>query len=487
MSTLGRGMDERELDALLRSFLREGPDDAPTSIAERAVTEAARYGQRRRFIARPSPKRISVPAAWAAGAAVVVIAFAVSLELRGVANPAPSGTPTTSPRPTPSATQSLPPTVAPSGLRLVRSQTDGYELLVPGSWTEVDSSFSDVRSWVGSDGALMVSYGASIFDGGAVTECGPATPEWPTCRTEHYGYSVPYKPEVDGVAPLSLEGYVRDRCSGGCAVTVTDTTLGGERAEQNRTTAAGYRVTYASTFHDRRPVIVYWSQPVAVADDSRFEQVRGSFRFIDSATRASATPFVDPTELVVYRNGEDGYEIRIPRFWDIPRGPYEQPFTHEQYAGVRVFGSGRGFGTGGDPALTISVGRPDGSIFLCQSSACHRIVATSLDELEAALPALPETIDSSVPRKKTGSFVLGGERARFQRPGYRLAGGGFPERGISGIAGGNCLGCPAVVYYAFTLHDGRPVVLAWDWWTIAFETYSPEYVVEIIDSFRFLE
>ena len=40
-------------------------------------------------------------------------------------------------------------------------------------------------------------------------------------------------------------------------------------------------------------------------------------------------------------------------------------------------------------------------------------------------------------------------------------------------------------YQVFTFHNGRPVVLSFDYWTIAFERLQTDYVAEIIESFRF--
>ncbi len=77
--------------------------------------------------------------------------------------------------------------------------------------------------------------------------------------------------------------------------------------------------------------------------------------------------------------------------------------------------------------------------------------------------------------------MLAGEPGRFKRPGYSLAPNEF---GIGSITGGNCLGCPGVIYHAFIVKDGRPIVISMDWWTIAFEEVSIEDIGEILSSFR---
>ena len=42
-------------------------------------------------------------------------------------------------------------------------------------------------------------------------------------------------------------------------------------------------------------------------------------------------------------------------------------------------------------------------------------------------------------------------------------------------------------YFAFTIKDGRPLVITIDWWTIAWEELPPGYLEDILSSFRFLD
>ena len=292
-----------------------------------------------------------------------------------------------------------PGTAGPSGVPtetafvLVGGSDPGFELRVPERWVEADVLFSDAQRWEGDDGAVMVSYGASIFDGGGITQCGPPTPELPACTKEAYPNSIPYDPSVDGVGPLPIDGYLRDRCVRRCHVELAATTLGGERAQRASTTIGRLRVTYVATYHDRRPVIVYWSEPESAVDDARIDAMLASFRFVDPAT-PTQTPFVDPTELVPYQDTELGYEILSPRFWGTgtERGGVQ---------GVREFGSGRGFGTRSFPALSISVGSTEGAVTVCQgvSHRCDVIVASELADLEAHWreeEALAEIIDGEL-------------------------------------------------------------------------------------------
>lgn len=203
----------------------------------------------------------------------------------------------------------------------------------------------------------------------------------------------------------------------------------------------------------------------------------------DATTTASPS---EATELVMHSDPVDGYELLLPRFWEtdsrrVPRGQGTLP-------GVMTFSLGSGFGTRDAPGLTISVGQPDGSIFLCQPK-CRRVVVSTLEELEAAISSRFEEAGDAAPPppEVSGELQLGGEAGLFERPGYEQD-PAHSDLGIGGMVwGGNCLGCPNMKYHAFTFHDGRPVVLAFDYWNIAFERLQTDYVARIIESFRFLD
>ena len=236
-----------------------------------------------------------------ASVVVVIAAVLVVASIRPAGSSPPSVASTASP-----STASF----GATGLVLVGGPAAGYEMYVPASWKQATPVYAEAQRWVGGDATVMVSYGASIFEGGGITQCGPRSPEVPTCMKETYTYSIPYDPERDGVGPLVIDGYLRDRCTGGCKVKVAETTLGGEQAQRASTITAGVRATYVATFHDRRPVIVYWSEPEEAVDDIRLDGMLGSFRFIDAQV-PSPTPFLDPTELVRYEDAKLGYEITV--------------------------------------------------------------------------------------------------------------------------------------------------------------------------------
>ena len=259
---------------------------------------------------------------------------------------------------------------------------------------------------------------------------------------------------------------------------VAETTLGGERAQRASTITAGVRTTYVATFHDRRPVILYWSEPQGAVDDLRLDGMLASFQFIDPQV-PSTTPFVDPTELVRYNDTELGYELMVPRLWGEGR-------DHVNWERVHEFGSGIGFGTHTYPALSISVGTSDGSVAVCQGTdhRCNTIEATDLASLEASLVGKPQELPG---REATGDSVLAGHHARFKRPRYVNEQASHGEFGIGGKIVGNCLGCPGMLYHLYTLVDGRPVVISIDWWTLAFGALPSEYTGRILSSFRFFD
>jgi hypothetical protein len=468
----------RDIDRILDAWFEEGPTLSADRVVGAALSQAEQVRQTQPGLRR-SPS--AADRRWRSTFALVAATVAIAITLVGIGfasgilriDRTPPPPPVESPDATASAT-------TPAGFELFSSELDGYELLIPTSWSEIQSDFGDARQWAGPDGELMISYGTSIFEGGQVTICAPPLPDYNTCMTIDHGFSVPFDPAVDGVGPIPQEVWL-DRCDGGCPVTTTEVNLDGETASLDRAVITERQLTYVSTFHNRRPVIVYWSEPLNDADRGRIEQMLASFRFIDPGEQP---PFEDPTELVLHTDEDAGYELLLPRFWEtdsreVPRGEGTVP-------GVMTFSLGSGFGTRESPGLTISVGEEDGSIFLCQPG-CRRIEVSSLDELEAAISSRFEEAGDAAPQETSGDAQLGGEPARWERPNYRQN-RAFAELGIGAmVGGGNCLGCPNMKYHIFTFHNGRPVVLAFDYWNIAFERLQDDYVAQIIESFRFTD
>jgi hypothetical protein len=462
-----RPMTEIELDRILDAWFDEGAHGAPDRIAESAMAEIATVPQERGWTAVLRSSISNAPLAWAAALLALVVGLGILIGPRLVGD---------EPTPVPS------PSSVPSGMVLVSSPEDGYEVLVPTDWEEVDSGYEDSRKWSGSDGEFMVSYGTSIIEGtGEVTLCFPPLPDYVTCLAAEYGFTIPLSPE--DTQPVSLEGYF-DRCDGGCPVTSTETTLDQEPAIRDRLVVTDLQLTYVSAFHLYRPIILYWSEPLDVADEARVEQMRESFRFLDTG----APPPEDPTEQVLYTNADDGYEILLPRYWVAGESELLDP-AGTPYPGVTAFGAGVGFGTRDSPGLAISVGQAAGTVFAnCAPEdtegpppyepVCHSLTATSLDELGTALISVPlvyaESGQPGMPVEIQNDLTLSGEPAREERPTY--LGSTF-----------NCLGCPGMLYQAFLIHAGAPVVLAFDFWIVEFEEMSPTYLTEVLESFRLLD
>ena len=339
-------MTELQFDELLGTWLADGAHATPDRIAENAMLEIATVPQERNWLAAMQSSFASAPVAWAAAILALAVGIGLLVGTRLVGNPNPSPTPD------------------PNALVLQSYEDAGYELKIPASWSEVDSGYADARMWSGPGGTLMISYGTSIFEGGEVTICAPPLTDYNTCMTIEHGYSVPVVPS-DYTGPISQEGYL-DRCDGACPVDYTETILGLEPAGQDRLVMADplvttdVQLTYVSTFHNYRPIILYWSEPLATADLTRIEAMRDSFRFLDASAGGSPPPFVDPTELVLYTNLDDGYEMLMPRFWQESAAALADP-DGNPYLGVQAFGEdGAGNGT---PGSIVSLGSSDGSVF----------------------------------------------------------------------------------------------------------------------------
>jgi hypothetical protein len=168
--------------------------------------------------------------------------------------------------------------------------------------------------------------------------------------------------------------------------------------------------------------------------------------------------------LSLYRNDLDGYQLLVPDAWE---GRTYEPIPD----GVRMFGSGLDQPY---PALTMSIGRPDGGVQICRTARCELVQATTLDELGEVLRASPPELDRPEQRADT---VLGGVAAR-----------------VEWIRTGSIIWAPVPAFrYVYTIHEGRPVVLAFDHWLNRCLGCGDQFKLtnsvldEIIGSFEFLD
>ena len=194
-------------------------------------------------------------------------------------------------------------------------------------------------------------------------------------------------------------GYVRDRCLGGCDVTMTETTLGGELAERaadhRRGSAGDLRLDLPRPPARDRVLEPAGRCPGPRADGSDPRELHVPRCDTGGPGGGRPTTFVDPTELVLYTNAELGYEILLPRFWGV--GDASEPLP--DHAAVRRRDRRRHAGW---PQFSISVGEPDGTVGVCHGvpEPCETLAATSLDELEALLGQRPRRDRRAVPDER---------------------------------------------------------------------------------------
>ena len=179
-----------------------------------------------------------------------------------------------------------------------------------------------------------------------------------------------------------------------------------------------------------------------------------SFRFLDDPApsgpaEASNPPYVQ-SGLELFRNEGDAYEVLVPEAWDLAVEPvYGEPRGVSRFVGY-VSGF-EGQSSSLPSPLVISVGSPDGSLYLCQSRACRQVVVRNPADLESKIeetwPLDGAAFDEQI-SETTYSTLLGGETARVRYPTISLTG----TVGLS-----TSLPCSASAF-----HDSRPIVLTFE-------------------------
>jgi hypothetical protein len=178
-------------------------------------------------------------------------------------------------------------------------------------------------------------------------------------------------------------------------------------------------------------------------------------------------------ELLPFESPQGNFEILIPESWEPwPSDPVQRTSASEDGQEALTawrFGKGSGGGTRGAPALVVSIGTEGGGILACGYVSCQERVATTLDGLDEALISTPDFF----PGVEVGGVttMLGGT-AWFEHPEYVNNGLGAPSE-----------------YYVYAIRNGRPVVLAFDWWNIRFARLGDGAALlgSIIESFHLLE
>ncbi len=230
---------------------------------------------------------------------------------------------------------------------------------------------------------------------------------------------------------------------------------------------------------DERPAIV---PPISTIAPSVAPSVEPSVEPITNASPVpTSTPVPTPrpvppfARLVRYVDPDDGYELLMPKAWEQTATGEADVVESKRGPGVRWFGYGWSVFGGGQPALSISIGATDGSLTLCRST-CETVVVHTVDQLEKALVSSPAS-DASYETR--GETMLGGKPARFEGAAVTL----------TTEASGRW-----AMYHVFTIHDKRPIVLAFAFWNVRWQTLgpadttgglSPAVFDEILASFRY--
>jgi hypothetical protein len=186
---------------------------------------------------------------------------------------------------------------------------------------------------------------------------------------------------------------------------------------------------------------------------------------------ATTAPDTRLSELLPYVNAQDGYTLMLPRGWEERKNA---AYEADREQGVRRFDD-----TSMRPSLTISIGSADGSVLICPRT-CAEIWVSNLNEFAAALISTSQLIaeafcegDCSASESHTDVNV-GDDPGRIEAPAH--IDNNFPSFGTP-------------LYQAFTIHEGRPVVLAFDYWYLDVGRLSIGFdeAKEIVSSFTFLE
>jgi len=460
---------QTEIDRILGGWLNEGSERAPEGRLRAALQEVATTPQQRVLHPRWFGRRIGATGhhglAYAMVGAVLVamLAMGLSIEAGLLHLPMPSVGP--HPPPSPMETDVR---ASQESMVVGDPRTDGtYRLTIPANWSEVPPRVPGVRVFRndGVNSRIVLRIAFESPDGilnlcldrcASFTGIDSLDQLSAALDSRSLGFDTPFGP----LMPMQGVKIVRG-----------ETFLHGEPANTTRPDGTGldgrgpgelYEHVYA--IHDGRAVVL--SFDYGLVSEHQVLDIIPSFRFVDPISS-------EELGLELYSNGNDGYEVLIPAVW--ADDPAELVYDSGSHA--VTFGSGRGAGTRGSPALTITMGQPNGTISLCGS--CAATVVTTLDNLQELVVSNPTAMD--LPPEKQVAINLGGEPGRSERA----------------QISNSCLGCPGAYYHVFTIHDGRPVVLAFDYWTVRFESmvvtpgnevpFTGQMLDAILESFRFTD
>jgi hypothetical protein len=176
---------------------------------------------------------------------------------------------------------------------------------------------------------------------------------------------------------------------------------------------------------------------------------------------------------VVHTVEDGGYEVSLPSAWELRSDLFgEGSFFGAGDPSLSVTGWGQAMSRDYQPLLTISVGDTDGRIRMCQAAACPSTfdVGTTIEDMDAAITTLAEDPGGFPGMTEVHrDLTLDGEPALYV--------------GITSTRG---WAATPQFHHVFAVHEGRPVVLAFDHWAARNgEPRVPEF--EIIETFRFID
>ena len=173
-----------------------------------------------------------------------------------------------------------------------------------------------------------------------------------------------------------------------------------------------------------------------------------------------------PSGLVVFTNPRDGYELTLPASWT-PGEFLSNPPGTMRFGAAHSDNGPSSFG-----ALTVSIGSTDGIVRDCAPGPCSPVVATTIDELDAAITNTFSQEGANITTTNL-EVTLDGEPARLA---YVTFSGGLIEAGPQ-------------FHHLFAIHDGRPIVLSFDKYAYGLGGQSDDigWVESLIQGFRFLD
>lgn len=452
-----------EIDQVLRSWLSDGAEHAPerhllAALHQIEATPQRRPGRLPRLADQPG-ERPSVLRAVAVGVAMalmlVVLGVGLGIQVGLIRLPDPR------PAPEPDGT---------GAYVLFSNPGDGYQVLLPDAWEAVDVPRLDGEPAIG-----VRRFGSALDHGyGALTiSIGEADGTVRVCELEVSCLEAAGQTSVRELEQ-TLHSSPREAH---WAEVHGDTQLGGEPARFERPNTggiiwAGYvAFHHVYTLHHGRPVVLsfdYWSIQNELIDPETVDYIVDSFRFIDPPSERGAD-----RPLVQYSNVDDGYQLSLPDDWEVTL-----PVRNgDPVPGVRRFGSG----VHAVGALMISIGDANGSIRLCAPFCIEAVGLTSLDDLYEALRT-PELAGPPIespygPISRTtmwmvvrGATTLGGEPAGFVRPDNR----GGPSS-------------DSEYHHVYAFHEGRPVVISFEYGSVRFGRISERTLTQILESFQFTD